>query len=71
MVMMHEVADRLGGDGIESVLCEERLMGRDDDVGKRQEPGEDVVTDDGAATVVEEQVGLLFVDIESKMAEVT
>ena len=65
-----EVPDRLGGDRRQRIACEERLVGGDDHVGKRQQPHEGVVLDDRTALVVKEQVGLLFVDVEAEVADV-
>ena len=48
---------------------EERLVGGDDDVGEGHEPGKRVVLDGVVGTVLEEVVGLLFVDVESGGAD--
>ena len=46
-------------------------MGSDEHVRERQQPGEDVVVEDLLAAVLEEEVGLLLVDVESERADAT
>ena len=59
------------GDVREGFRREERLMGGDDHVGHGDEAREDVVIDDMARVVVEEDIRFFLVDIQAGGADLT
>ena len=51
------------------LVREERLVAGDQDVGEGEQALEDVVLDDLVGEVLEEQVGLLLVDVDGEVAD--
>ena len=63
-----DVGKRRVGDVGEGLGRQECLVGRDDDVGHRDQARERVVVDDVVGVVVEEDVGFLLVDVQAGRA---
>jgi hypothetical protein len=64
-----DVGHRGFGDCRQCVARKETLMARDQDVRKSQEALEDIVADHFVRFILEEQRGLLLVDVESHVAD--
>lgn len=64
-----DVVDRGAGDAAQRLAGEEGLMAGDEHVREGQEPGEDIVLNGLLRQVLEEEVGLLLVDIEREPAD--
>jgi hypothetical protein len=54
---------------VSASIGEEGLVPGDEHVGEGEQPREDVVVDDPVGQVLEEQVGLLLVDVEAEVAD--
>lgn len=64
-----DIADRCLGDVVQRVLRQEGLVGGDDDVGHGDQPGQQVVAEDVAGQVPEEDVQLLLIYVKAGRAD--
>lgn len=64
-----DVGQRRLGDGGERFSCKEALMGRDHDIRESEQTGEDIILNHPVGEILEEEVGLFFIDIQAEGAD--
>jgi hypothetical protein len=65
------ILERRPGDVLQRLAGEEALMAGDEDVGEGEKAREDVVLDHRSGEVLEEEVGFLFINVESERTDPT